>query len=205
MSKKQRVKFTSRIELSSRGEEHVGWIRVPRGLRDSIRSGTYVKVAHGSRTTVCQVRGLPGETDTVHMSEHYRDVLGIDAVGDDVTICLSPVGLRGKLKALATHPDDPTRFAFGLGFTGLALGSISLFVAVIPTALETAMGLILSSETESSVTLWTSIVALIMTAFVGIGLVLVTALLGAYGLAGILGGSGAGLDRDGLTENGSRE
>ncbi len=84
-------------------------------------------------------RTIKNKEDSIVISEHYRDILGIkyNKSGEDkpefsITV---PVGWLAKIKyaLLATkkHPDPYARYAFWLGLISVVFGYISLAVGAI--------------------------------------------------------------------------
>ena len=126
------IPFKSKIFSADKDEMHDGWIRISEDLRGNINSGVYVQVKANNQTIYCQVRGTPKEFGIVRMNEWYRTLLGWPGDNpptEEIEFTIQETGLRGKMKALTTHPSDITRVSFGLGLISISLGLLSVLQA----------------------------------------------------------------------------
>ena len=132
-----------RVLLADKEEIHKGWVRISENKRRGIASGSYVKLSRGRRSVFTQVRGTPGETSIIKMSEWYRNSLGWDdppqglvdlELNQKALFC----ELLRKLFALISHPDDSVRTSIGLAFISLTLGFLGVSLALLSISLSVA-------------------------------------------------------------------
>lgn len=114
---------------AERDERNEGWVRISEKLREEIKNRTYVEIrrkGEQERAILCQVRGTPDKTGVIRMNEWYREALGWHDLpsnfSESIELLVEPVGWRGRLTALLTHPNDTIRVGFGLGLIGIGLG-----------------------------------------------------------------------------------
>lgn len=130
---KRLVEVNAPLKKASSEDVNKGWIRISKGLRGGISSRAYVEVEANDRRIWCQVLGTPGEDGCVKMGEWYRELLGwTDLPTENVRLKLREVGLRGKIEAWRSHPDDVVHVGIGLGFMSVGLGALGFSIAFVP-------------------------------------------------------------------------
>jgi len=137
----KRVRFKARVEPCAAEEAHRAWVRISEELRGGIPSGAYVALFANQRKILCQVRGTPGETGTVKISEWYRNALGWnEPPSGEVDMAIKSVGFVDKLLSFSMHPDDVVRTGMGLALISVGLGILSLGIALLPPSIRVAVG-----------------------------------------------------------------
>lgn len=124
------------IRKAQREEALMGWIRIPRTIRGDIENRSFIKVQPNSETIFCQLRGTTEGGNFVEISEHYRDLFGVQA-GQEIDLRITEIGwIFGKLRALAMHPDPVVRFAVAISLTSVTLGILGFLIAILPASIN---------------------------------------------------------------------